>query len=107
MNEREKARLSEALLKAARETTATPDMPPPSINMAALATPDACVGQVAKECIPRQAPNPLEVRGRLLAAYVAIRAVRDDFNDYRAYEDRQTFERHIAARLGELELTGR
>lgn len=76
----------------------------PDANMAPPPMPEMSVAACAKEAMPERR-NPHELRARLLAAHVALEAVRYDLEMH--WEARNQMSKAIAARLGELELSGR
>lgn len=71
----------------------------------APACPPAEMDMCAKVAGAPAPPNPHELRARLMAAHVALEAVRYDIEIN--WEARNQVSTAIAARLGSLELTGR
>lgn len=68
--------------------------------------PDAAVGQMGmcKEDAPRR-PSKAERRSKLVAAHVALAAVRHVLGDYSDWEAINRTQQAIAASIGRLELT--
>lgn len=63
----------------------------------------ALTADCAKEMMPR-GPSKTERRAKLIAAHVALDAVRHDLGDYSEYEAINRTQTSIAAAIGRLEL---